>query len=143
MSHSLPCHKEEQGSNININSVMGLKRELIRLKNRIRYEDAKIRLNVHRKKTPMPAGLSALPVNRLPFTLREEVDFATYTQNMLTEAGNTGDILNQSLECVCDCHSNNHSNTLVFHSGDCLQNCGKDNNQYCHYLSNKLRTLPG
>lgn len=123
---------------------MGFKRELTRFKNRIKYENTKIRLNSHRKKTQMPAGLSVLPINRLPMTLRDDTEYEFYAKQMLSEAGNTGDILNQSLKCYCVCHSitnTDRPNTPIFHSGDCLQDCGENNDQYRYYLSCKLRAL--
>lgn len=119
---------------------MGFKRELTRLRNRIKYEDAKLRSNAHRKKTPMLAGLAVLPINRLPLTLRDDTEYLTYTENMLNDAINTGAISNQSSDCFCECHRGKRSEVPTFHTGNCLQNCGENNDQYKLYLSSKLRT---
>ncbi|QLL34158.1 hypothetical protein HG536_0G00140 [Torulaspora globosa] len=127
-----------------MNIISDFKEELIRIKRRLKYEDARIRSNVHRKRTPLPASLSVLPANRLALTLREEIDYATYTNNMLSEADNIVYSEFYNFECKCSCHGDKKLRTLhepVFHSAECVQECGESNDEYRHYLSGKIHTV--
>lgn len=121
-----------------------IKEELARIKRRIKYEDTRIRSNVHRKKTPLPAGLSVLPANRLALTLRGDTDCSAYAIDLISEADNIAYSQLSGFICNCSCHSYEPRESVskpIFHSADCVQECGESNDEYRHYLSGKIHTV--
>lgn len=127
-----------------MNIISDFKDELTRLKRRLKYEGTRIRSNAHSKKTQLPISLSVLPPNRLALTLREETDVATYTNDILAEANNIVYSPVYSFECNCFCHLEGKrasAGELIFHSSDCVQECGESNDGYRKYLNSKIHTV--
>lgn len=119
-----------------------LKERLHRFKRKLKYQESKRLQNVHMKKTQLPMGLSTLPANRLPGTLREEVTSASFTEDILEQAGNIEHFC-ETKACSCDCHDRKRimpGKEPVFHNPVCIEYCGSSNKDYEKYLSNTLRS---
>lgn len=123
-----------------MNAAESFKSRLHHIKNKIQYQNAKIRLERHLKKTP---GLPAVPVNHLPLTLREDFNYNCYTTDILKSADNIQHDFTQlsSTNCSCSCHSNPLPQTPFFHGIGCLKNCGQTNKEYKSYLTNRIHTV--
>lgn len=123
-----------------MNVAESFRSRLHRMKNRIQYRNAKIRLERHLKKTP---GLSAVPVNHFPSTLRGDFNYDYYTVDILKSADNIQHDFTdfRSSNCSCSCHSSPLPQTPLFHGVKCLKNCGQTNKEYKCYLTHKIRTV--
>lgn len=123
-----------------MNVAESLKDRLRHIKNKIQYQNAKIRLERHLKKTP---GLPSVPVNHLPTTLRGDFNYNHHTIDILKSADNIqhdfSDLNNNN--CSCSCHSSPLPQTPFFHGIECLKNCGHTNKEYKCYLTHKIHTV--
>lgn len=123
-----------------MNVTESFRGRLHKIKKKLQYRNAKIRLDRHVKKTP---SLSAVPVNHLPFSLREDFNYNNYTNAILKSANNIQHDLAElnSNNCPCSCHRNPSPQTPFFHGIECSKICGYNNNEYENYLIDRIHTL--
>lgn len=114
---------------------------LHQFKKNLQYQNARIRLKRHLRKTNLSPSSSAVPANHLLPSLRDDFNCNCFTSDMLKNACNIQHNIPSVDKCSCLCHSSSSQQMPFFHAADCYENCGRSNKEYENYLIRHIHTL--